>query len=207
MIIVTPDQLEQALRDMPINGTARRCSIWTVTTPKLNKKHRVTGQLLIEVYPMGLEKKTKRGGFIGAKYASVVNRQRQHEEANDITDLGDPLPMFNAQSLWKGKGEYVPGSDILVRHTVTGQVYLAFLPDKGREDDHVKASYESTIYCLATGSVVEDAELTGWKPPPSKNKSQGVKYDRPWNTIKIENVKQVRCGEDYVVEPDQVLVA
>ena len=207
MRIVTPEELEQALRDLPVNGTARMASVWTETEPKMLVKHRVTKQPTAEVFPQGVIRKAKRSGVIGAKYGSVVNRQRLHEASADITtDLGDPVPEFKPESLWKGKGEYVQGSDILVRHTETGQIYLVFCPSQKREGHSVAVS-ESTYYCKATGRVVEDAELEGFLSGGGSSKRQGVKFGRQWRCIKIENVKQVRCGDDFIVTPANVEVA
>jgi hypothetical protein len=175
------------------NNPTRIVSLVTKTFPPLLKKGRVSKSPC--PWNEGVVKLAHRYGIIGCSYQSVVNRQRERE-GQPVNRRNQVIP-FYAQSLWNGYGEHVPDSPYLVRHRERETLYLAFLPFNR---DNEPAIVEEVYHDVATGETIEPELLTEYLRVPYTPQHQGVDKVVFWRTIAIENIKMIRCGEDFDVD-------
>jgi hypothetical protein len=172
------------------------CSLVTWTRPKLLKKRRGTREPC--PYPFGVEKVAERFGMIGISYESCVNNQRGRE--GRPTNRRGQVYYFRATSFWHGLGEHVAGSPFLVRHRVTGALYLKFMP---RNLGNQPAIGTERWRDVATGRDVDPATLTGYLPRPYLvSKRQQTRKQVFWVTIALANVLEIRCGQTYRIAPE-----
>jgi len=106
--------LTEAELQVLLTGYTGFATVTTVTTPKLNKRHRVTNPPCPYTTVV---RTTVRLGLVGASYENAVNNRR---EAEGHPQAGE----FRAEALWNGAGEHLNNS--LSRHKGTGKVYLVF---------------------------------------------------------------------------------
>jgi len=154
----------------------------TTRTPVRLRKQSSDGKYL----PYSCVKRLARRSVVfGANYQSCVNKQRNREQIQDI---------FFANELWKGKGQHV--STFVVRHTVTGRLYIAVKAQTYPNGEPIV--YEEQYF--GDGKPVEKTELEEFFPSLSK-KNLKQKTERPtrWRTIALENIVQIVCGEIYDV--------
>ena len=157
-------------------ANARICVIVTKTRPKLLKKSRTTG----EPCPYReVERLAERRVMIGCQYENAVNNQLDREGSQE---------KFQAESLWNGKGEHVPGNRFLVRHKDSGKEYLAFMP---------LASATDRWICPETGADVEAESLADYLPLERPATNQGTEKAISWRVVEASNVVQIRAGEFY----------
>lgn len=132
---------------------------------------------------------------LGASYEAAVNRQRVAEAGEEGMD---DLEYFNAESLWRGKGEHA--SQYTVRHIPTGKLYFAYRPSQDRVTGFpTKISDEWTS--LRTGEVLEHANLTQYLKAPSKAKKQEVDRPVPWRTLTLSNVRHLwYAGHHFIID-------
>ena len=161
-------------------GGAKFIGIKTLTSPKLLKKSRITGE------PRTI-KEVKRLAFrtvcIAANYENAVNRQRSKES--------DETPeMFHVESLWKGAGE--KAGKHLVRHKKTGNLYLAYRPSQDKTTGLAKALKDAWY---ADGNLIDHDTILDILPAITKAKKQDVIRDVPWRTVNIENIVEIHFND------------
>jgi hypothetical protein len=171
------------LTEMLLNCTGSSfVTLVTATEPKMNRKHRETNAPN-PFFGRRVRRMAERHCIIGASYENAVNNQRRRE--------GHPVE-FKAESLWNGAGEHVEGSRNLVRHKVTGNLYLVFYP-------HREGSVMQDTWTV-DGTEIDQSELAPYLPPVSGSKRQETEREIPWRTVALENVVRVTVrGETYMV--------
>lgn len=177
-----------ALRDWCVSRTpcitAPFVTLWTRTSPKLNKKDRDTKEPC--PYSQGVLRLAQRYGQIGCSYESC--------KLNKLI-RADMVPFdggFSAEELWGGAGEHVPGSPYLVRHKERGTLYLAFRPRQLPSDGSIMLGDD---IWLDARTRVEIPVPTGYLPPVREVEAG----DQPWRTISLEGVVQIQCGEVWEI--------
>lgn len=138
----------------------------------------------------GVVRRARRNGFIGPDYESVVNRQRLRESRS-----GDDrqFPLFKASKLWNGRGRRVKSNRHLVEHTVSGELYLVFFPQRVLDSRYEYAD---------TGRKIPDRRITPWlrssKPKPSPH--QGTKKPIAWQCIRLDSLLSITIsGTEYLL--------
>lgn len=160
-------------------------TLYTRTYPKLNKKHRETGEPC--PYPDGVIREVARYGQIGCSYERCCNSLM----LRTFTD--DDVPYFHASALWGGKGEHVPGDPFLCRHVDHPErLYLAFKP-RQRPSDGSLMVHSDRWLDVASGEEI--AVPTVYLPPERELVAGKV----PWRTIGVDGILMIVCGGEYVV--------
>jgi hypothetical protein len=182
MKIITTKKLAEMLATFE---GASMVGIVTATSPKMNQKHRTTK----EPNPfLGKEvlRTAHRLGMLGASYEKAVQNRRENEGHSNPEG-------FRAEKLWNGAGEHVEGSKTLVRHKVTGKLYMVFYPS-------VNPSVKADAWTV-DGEEVAEETLAPFLPPVSEgSKRQETEERIAWRTIALENIRQVVVGgETYTV--------
>lgn len=177
------------LENRPNRG-AKMIGIISRTTPKMNKKSRVTGEKN-PFLPEGVIRVAHRTVCIGASYEAAVNRQRVSE-----ADPMDEVEYFNAKSLWRGAGEHA--SDYTVRHIPTGKLYFAYRPSQDRVTGF-PMTIEDEWTSAKTGEVLDHADLIQYLPPPSKAKRQDVDRPVPWRCLTLANVQDLWYAKHHFI--------
>ncbi len=138
----------------------------------------------------GVIRLARRGGFIGASYASVVNRQREREGRPLAAD--GSLETFRAEKLWRGHGEHVRGNRHLVRHKVSGLLYLVFFPSTDKAGKPVVA--RSEFRWADTDETIPDETVRPWLKLSGVSGRQGTKKQVPWRLFMLEHLVQMKLG-------------
>ena len=164
----------------------KACSVVTVTSPKVNKKHRETGA------PCPFKNVTRlaqRSIMLGANYEAKVNR---HRDAEDVT------PDFQAEALWKGAGQ--KHSLYTVSHKGTGKVYFAYLPSQS-EGELIAHPHSEWFADGVPMTDAQIAELKHFLPPLGDAPKQEIEAQVFWRTLDLSNLIELRWGgEVYNVD-------
>ncbi len=115
----------------------------------------------------------QRRVWLGCRYGSIVNRQRVREEHPEE---------FNPLSLWNGKGEWA--GRFTVRHTPTGNLYLAYYPYSDADGQAIVDVDRWTV----GGGVVEKAAIERWLRPSGFSSRQETSKGIAWRTLALSNV-------------------
>ena len=185
--------LDEFISQMSTKGT-RFAMLLTVTRPKLNKRNRNTGELC--PFPLGVERRSYRNVQLGAIYANSVNNQREREGNADE---------FTPQGLWVSK-DYPNGagerdSMLTVKHKGTGERYFAYKPASDSETGIALPPKVDSWVDVATGKVIEFESVKPYLPPTSEQPAtQETDKMISWRTMKCQNVLQIKCGDDYILQ-------
>lgn len=159
-------------------------SVTTSTEPKLNKRHRVTRELL----PFrSVRRVAIRQGMLGASYENAVNNRREREGNSEE---------FRAEAMWNGAGEHV--SPCVIRHRSTGKLYMVLYPRQVGPEGSVVVSED---VWMADGHRVSLDTLRGFLPPVHEGAPR-QETERPvaWRVIAVENINAITMhGETYTV--------
>lgn len=182
MKIITADNLTEML--LNYKGSTF-ITLVTATEPKMNQKHRET-KALNPFLGKRVRRMAERHCILGASYENAVNNRRASEEHPEAGS-------FKAESLWSGAGEHVEGSRNVVRHKITGKLYLVFYPH--REGSVIQDTW------TVNGIEIQPSELAPYLPPVSEgSKRQETERAVAWRTVALENVVQVTIyGETFMV--------
>lgn len=138
----------------------------------------------------GVIKRAGRNGFIGANYASVVNRQRDREQ--QPIDAEGNVRHFFASSLWRGRGEHVEGNRHLVRHRDTRELYLVFYPRANAQGEPVEMW---TRYHRADTDQEIPVELVDpWLLKSNGSRRQRTEKPIPWRAIALSSLEYIRLA-------------
>ena len=158
------------------------------------KKHRVTGQPTVEIYPLGVERRAVGRFMLGNDYEANVNAQRERE--NKDAD-------FVVAGLWvskkhpEGAGRHVEGLPALVRHVDTSEEYVCCRPHQTKSGKIVKEHDEWID--VATGKKLSAAQVEDLKinllDKVSASKKQDLDKEIPVRCIHVENVKAACYGK------------
>lgn len=205
-MLLTAGELAAKLNEF--HGGNRICTITTLTPVKMVVKDRDTKEP--NPWLNKIDHLQERQVFFGADYETRVNTVLAQ-----TPDNSGFVPYFEAESLWKGRGERI--NQYLARHKEKGQVYLVYL-QACRLDKNVSLRQEAWID-RATGLDVPLEEFARFMPAKSKSKKQerlGVMVETHPRTIKIENVLLIKSidldktGQAEVIQvqrtPDQMSI-
>lgn len=158
----------------------------------------------------------RRNALLGASYEGMVNKQRGREAEAALAELTADLPSFVtftpviepfiADFLWGGHGERDPQfPKLAARHKTTGQRYLVFWP---ASDASGKPMNNESVYQDQDGTVLDfKTQVQEYWRLPSVNKSQGTEKPTAWQTVKFENIVQIKAGKlVWDFEPEAALV-
>lgn len=134
-------------------------ALYAITEPKMNKTGNPYFGNVVHIWG--------RNVTFGANYANSVNR-RWAEAGHDF---GDGLDYFQAEALWRGKGERI--NSYMARHTVHGQEYLVYQLRTDKEGQVFPPLFDE--YRLAdTGQVIQKGDIEQWLPKKAPSKKQRV---------------------------------
>lgn len=173
MTVPTPITFAR-LAELLVDQPTQPVTLVTRTVPEMRKR----GNPFLE---RGLYCLACRNGFIGARYQSVVNRQRGREE-RPKDKRGEIIP-FRSMGLWNGQGERVPGNRHLVRHKTKGSVYLVFYPQQ-----EFWRRYETSD----TLEILPAEEVEPWLKRSSGSTRQGTEKKIHWKTLHPQSLLRIK---------------
>ncbi len=129
-------------------------------------------------------RKCWRNGTINAIYENAVNRQREREGNAEE---------FVAESLWKGKGQFVKGSKRIVEHIETGERYLAFMPKS--VDNSPVVNYD---LWEADNKEVTKEDIEPYLPKSGGAEKQETDKVIFWRVIKLDSIKALKYAGETI---------
>jgi hypothetical protein len=137
----------------------------------------------------GVQKISVRHGFLGADYASCVDRQRDREQ-RPVNDNG-AIELFAPLSIWNGAGEQLPGNRHLVRHKSTGALYLKWFPLRE----------QSVVYQDSRNRTIPADQVRPYLVKSSPSKRQQLSRPVKWQLIALDHLEIVKAnGWSYLVK-------
>ena len=169
----TIDILTSDIRPMPVGIT-------TIKEPKHNKR----GNPFYVNKEWMIEKVSEFGAFLG-DYEQRYNHELQRQGIDDY---------YHSNPMWPNKDGIGQGEHInlfIARHIVTGQLYLKYEPRTVRVNGVIFEAIAKVQYRYKNNLVSLNAtELATLSTFKSESKFGLI----AWNTVKIENISQIRFG-------------
>ena len=155
----------------------------TVTTPKLNKKNRKTGEPLT-IPASNIRKISEFSAGLGYDYKKSVEN-RLVKEGKDVSE-------YEAGETWH---ESYNGSKVIRKHKKTDELYF-YVSLNANNKSEVK------FVDVVTGNEIPKTDLEDFLPPEHTPSNQGLSEGNEVivRTLKLESLKGLSaCGETYEV--------